>query len=114
MLFPGRAREDLKRARAGLSWRCRNERRGMRMGTEIHWVAVLAAAVAGFMVGGVWYSLLFGKAWMAARGVTREEIQAKGGSSVVQALIELLNARGGALAVTAALGGDALGLLSAA
>jgi hypothetical protein len=48
------------------------------MGTEIHWLAILLAAVAGFMVGGVWYSLLFGKAWMAARGVTKEQVQASG------------------------------------
>jgi len=48
------------------------------MGTEIHWLAVLLAGVAGFAVGGVWYSLLFGKAWMAARGVTKEQIQAGG------------------------------------
>lgn len=50
------------------------------MGTEIHWLAVIVAGVAAFMVGGVWYSLLFGKAWMAARGVTKEDIQAKGGA----------------------------------
>ncbi|MES2441906.1 MAG: DUF1761 domain-containing protein [Pseudomonadota bacterium] len=48
------------------------------MGTEIHWLAVLVAGVAGFMVGGVWYSALFGKAWMAARGVTQESM--KGGN----------------------------------
>jgi hypothetical protein len=42
------------------------------MGTQIHWLAVLVAAVAGFAVGGVWYGPLFGKAWMAERGVTPE------------------------------------------
>ena len=45
------------------------------MGTEIHWLAVIAAGVAGFMVGGVWYSALFGKLWMAARGVTPESMK---------------------------------------
>jgi hypothetical protein len=40
------------------------------MGTHIHWLAVIAAGVAAFMVGGVWYSALFGKPWMAARGVS--------------------------------------------
>jgi len=48
------------------------------MGTEIHWLAVIVAGVAGFMVGGVWYSALFGKLWMAARGVTQESM--KGGN----------------------------------
>jgi hypothetical protein len=42
------------------------------MGTEIHWLAVVIAAIAGFAVGGIWYGPLFGKAWMAERGVTPE------------------------------------------
>jgi hypothetical protein len=45
------------------------------MGTQIHWLAVIVAGVAGFMVGGVWYSALFGKLWMAARGVTPESMK---------------------------------------
>ena len=48
------------------------------MGTEIHWLGVLLGAVAAFMVGGFWYSVLFGKLWMAARGVTKEQVQASG------------------------------------
>ncbi len=48
------------------------------MGTEIHLYAVLAAGIAAFVVGGLWYSVLFGKMWMEARGVTREEAMAKG------------------------------------
>lgn len=48
------------------------------MGTEIHWLAVVVAGVAAFMVGGIWYGALFSKAWMAARGVTKEQIEAKG------------------------------------
>ncbi len=43
------------------------------MGTEIHWLAVLAAAIAGFAVGALWYGPVFGKAWMAERGVTQED-----------------------------------------
>jgi hypothetical protein len=39
---------------------------------QIHWVAIIAAALAGFLVGGLWYGPLFGKAWMKARGITRE------------------------------------------
>lgn len=45
-------------------------------GTQIHWLAVVAAAVAGFVVGGLWYGPLFGKAWMAERGVTPESAKA--------------------------------------
>ena len=40
---------------------------------QIHWLAMIAAAVAGFAVGGIWYGPLFGKAWMAARGIAKED-----------------------------------------
>jgi hypothetical protein len=53
------------------------------MGTEIHWIAILVAAVAGFGVGAVWYSVLFGKAWIEARGLTEEQIRAGGGNPAV-------------------------------
>ncbi|NYT39665.1 DUF1761 domain-containing protein [Sphingomonas sp. R-74633] len=43
---------------------------------QIHWLAILAAAVAGFVVGGLWYGPLFGKAWMQARGISPEEAKA--------------------------------------
>jgi hypothetical protein len=39
---------------------------------QIHWLAILLAALAGFVVGGIWYGPLFGKAWMQARGITPE------------------------------------------
>ncbi len=42
------------------------------MGTQVHWLAILIAAVAGFVVGGLWYGPILGKAWMAERGVTPE------------------------------------------
>lgn len=38
-------------------------------------LAILVAAAAGFLVGGVWYGPLFGKAWMHARGLTEEELR---------------------------------------
>ncbi len=39
----------------------------------INYIAVVAAAVASFMLGWVWYSMLFQKQWMAALGKTPEE-----------------------------------------
>jgi hypothetical protein len=36
----------------------------------------IAAAIAFFFVGFVWYGLLFAEAWMAAEGVTAEEAEA--------------------------------------
>ena len=35
---------------------------------EINWLAVLAAAVSSFVLGGLWYSALFAKAWQSAAG----------------------------------------------
>ena len=40
---------------------------------HFHWLAILAAAAAGFVIGGLWYGPLFGKAWMKARGISHEE-----------------------------------------
>lgn len=43
----------------------------------ISYLAILAAAVAGFLFGGVYYGLL-ANPWMAAVGKTKEEIQRTG------------------------------------
>ncbi len=39
-------------------------------------VAILAASVAFFIVGFLWYGLLFADAWMAASGITKEAAEA--------------------------------------
>ncbi|HKP24103.1 MAG TPA: DUF1761 domain-containing protein [Dongiaceae bacterium] len=38
------------------------------MNLDINWLAVLVAAVVTFVLGGVWYGPLFGRAWRAAEG----------------------------------------------
>jgi hypothetical protein len=40
------------------------------------WLAVVAAAAVFFLLGGVWYGV-FGKAWLAALGRRREDINPK-------------------------------------
>lgn len=35
---------------------------------DISWVAVAISTVTGFLIGGVWYGPLFGRAWVAAMG----------------------------------------------
>lgn len=43
---------------------------------EFNWIAVLVAAVACFLLGGLWYSpLLFGKAWQRETGLTDEQLK---------------------------------------
>lgn len=36
---------------------------------DIHWLAVLAAAVSAFVLGGLWYGPLFLKPWARASGI---------------------------------------------
>lgn len=46
---------------------------------EVNWLAVLAAALSAFLLGGLWYSpALFGKAWQRGAGLTDEQL--KGGN----------------------------------
>jgi hypothetical protein len=42
---------------------------------DLNWLAVLAAAVSSFVLGGVWYSALFAKAWQRAAGLSDEQIK---------------------------------------
>jgi hypothetical protein len=43
---------------------------------EVNYLAVLAAAVATFVLGGLWYSpALFGKAWQREAGVSDEKMK---------------------------------------
>ncbi|UVJ39714.1 DUF1761 domain-containing protein [Arthrobacter sp. CJ23] len=46
------------------------------MDVQINWLAVLLASLATFVVGGLWYSLLFAKAWQKAAGVSGEQLKA--------------------------------------
>lgn len=42
---------------------------------DVNWLAVIAAAACGFLVGGIWYGPVMGKKWMGAVGLTEEQIQ---------------------------------------
>lgn len=45
---------------------------------DLNWLAIIVAAVSTFILGGLWYGPLFGRAWMRASGVS--EAQAAGGN----------------------------------
>ena len=50
---------------------------------EINLWAVVAAALANFVIGGMWYSpALFGKVWMRANGFTDEDLK-KGSPALI-------------------------------
>ncbi len=42
---------------------------------SIPWLGVLVAAVATFVLGGLWYGPLFQTPWMAASGVSQERLR---------------------------------------
>ena len=40
---------------------------------SINWLSVFVAALAGFVIGSLWYGPLFSKTWMALTGMTKEK-----------------------------------------
>lgn len=42
---------------------------------SINWLSVLLAAVSSFLVGGIWYGPLLGKAWMREFGYSEEDLK---------------------------------------
>lgn len=44
------------------------------METDINWLSVLIAGVSAFMVGGLWYGLIFAKTWQKLVGLSDNEI----------------------------------------
>ena len=42
---------------------------------DVNWLAVLLGALAGFVVGGVWYGPVMGKRWMGAVGLSEEQLK---------------------------------------
>ena len=44
---------------------------------EVNWIAVFVAAASAFVLGGLLYSLLFGKAWQRLNGLSDEAVAAR-------------------------------------
>jgi hypothetical protein len=42
---------------------------------ELNWLAVLVAGLATFFLGGMWYTALFGKLWIALAGYSEEKVR---------------------------------------
>lgn len=80
---------------------------------HLNWLAVLAAAVAGFATGAVWYGV-FAKPWMAAAGLTEADIEQKAATYALAAALQVVMAAALALVLATAgiatwAGGAALG-----
>ena len=41
----------------------------------LNWLAIAVAAIVVFLIGGMWYAPLFGKAWVKAQGFTEEQVK---------------------------------------
>lgn len=58
-----------------------------------NWIAVLVTALAGFVIGSLWYGPLFSKAWMKASGVkpgnmtTAQSVRLFGSAYVLNVII---------------------------
>ena len=49
----------------------------------VNWLAVGLGAVAFFLVGAVWYTVLFGKAWQKAVGLSDERLKTGGNMPLI-------------------------------
>ena len=67
---------------------------------QIHWLAVIVAAVSRMVIGFLWYGPLFGKTWMTALGRTRDEIGGASSGYAVAAGASLVMAAAFALLLT--------------
>jgi hypothetical protein len=46
--------------------------------SKVNYIAVLAAAVSSFLIGGLWYSpVLFARAWMREAGLAEDQLRQK-------------------------------------
>ncbi len=51
--------------------------------SHLNWLAIAVAAAAYFMLGALWYSVLFGKAWIKATGIDVNNPDAKKGAGAL-------------------------------
>lgn len=53
------------------------------MFSHINWLATAVAAVAYFLLGALWYSMLFAKQWIKGTGIDPNQPGAKSGSGAI-------------------------------
>jgi len=57
---------------------------------EVNYIAVVLAALSAFLLGGLWYSVLFGRKWMVLTGQSEEKLKS-GNPAIVFGGAFLLN-----------------------
>lgn len=58
--------------------------------SHANWLAIAVAAVAYFAVGGLWYSVLFGKLWIKSTGIDMNRPDAKKGAGGIMFMTFIL------------------------
>ena len=63
---------------------------------NIHWLSVVVSTVSSFLIGGLWYGPLFGRAWMTEFGFSEEDLKNRSvpktfGISLLLAFIAAVN-----------------------
>ncbi|HEV7767756.1 MAG TPA: DUF1761 domain-containing protein [Thermoanaerobaculia bacterium] len=56
---------------------------------ELNYLAILVSGIVIFILGGLWYSVLFGRPWMALMGKTEEELKANAAGPASYAIVFL-------------------------
>lgn len=59
---------------------------------DINWLAVIVAGVVYFMIGGLWYSVLFTKLFLKYRNATPEELSGPPYEYIATVVIDLISA----------------------
>src|SRR2546423_14820944 len=54
--------------------------------SQINWLHVLVVAIGYFALGSVWYSVLFGKKWVAYHNINMQDPNAKKGAGAIMFL----------------------------
>lgn len=61
--------------------------------SQVNWMAILVATIAGFVLGGLWFSpVMFSNRWMAALGKSKEELGKPGPALVLSFVVTLVTA----------------------
>jgi hypothetical protein len=60
------------------------------MEARMNWLAIVLGALAFFAVGAVWYTVLFGKAWLRLVGLSDEQLKSGANMPLIFALCFLL------------------------
>jgi hypothetical protein len=58
--------------------------------SDLNWWAILVATLVAFVLGGLWYGPLFGKAWLRAVGKTEDELEPSATPFIVSFFAALL------------------------